>query len=271
MREQREELSRRDATFRELYSSPKARIAVAEELVAALDAAEFDTAVVVGIGWSGVELAQEANDYVLEAAAKFPGRIIPFCDMNPAWGDTALLEAERCLKAGAKGVGELHPDEQGFDITSGGIMSPLMELARKAAVPVLVHASEPVGHTYPGKGRTAPERLTAFISQYPYNAILCAHWGGGLPFYALMPEMAQVLRNVYYDTAASPFLYDSRVFRAALELVGHERILFGTDYPLIGHRRLLSQLSEAALPQEAVDAIVGGNAVRLLRLKEAGR
>ena len=44
--------------------------------------------------------------------------------------------------------------------------------------------------------------------------------------------MRQDLQNVYYDTAASPLLYDQRVYRAVADCVGAERILFGSDYPL---------------------------------------
>ena len=269
--ERREDYLARDATFGELYSSPKARMATAEELVAALDEAEVDAAVTVGIGWTDRELAARANDYLLEAAIRFPGRLVPFCVVNPAWGEDAVREVQRCVKGGARGAGELHPDSQGFDLTSGDAMSPLMEEARKSGMPVMVHSSEPVGHLYPGKGRATPERLLRFIERFPQNVIVCAHWGGGLPFYALMPEVSAALRNVYFDSAASPFLYVPKVFRVARELVGADRILFGTDYPLIRHKRLIEQVKAAGLPPQEEAAVLGGNAVRLLRLGGAKR
>lgn len=271
LRDQREEYAAQDITFGALYSSPRARIATAEELVEAMDRADVDVAVAVGIGWTSRELAACVNDYVIEAAVRFPCRIIPFCGVNPAWGEDALRELERCAQGGARGVGELHPDSQGFDVASRELMMPLMEEAREHGMPVLVHSSEPVGHLYPGKGNTTPERLLAFIRGFPKNVIVCAHWGGGLPFYTLMPEVSQLLDNVYFDSAASPFLYDPRVFRVALELVGAERILFGTDYPLIEHQRLLGQVRRAGLPSEAEKAILGGNAARLLGLREEER
>jgi len=138
-------------------------------------------------------------------------------------------------------------------------------------MPVLIHSSEPVGHVYPGKGNTTPGRLLAFIREFPLNVIVCAHWGGGLPFYALMPEVGELLENVYFDSATSPFLYAPKVFRVAVELVGAERILFGTDYPLIDHQRLLGQVRQAGLPSEVEKAVLGGNAARLLGLKEGER
>ena len=104
-------------------------------------------------------------------------------------------------------------------------------------------------HQYPGKGLTTPDKLYRFIENFQSNVIICAHWGGGLPFYALMPEVPQVLENVYFDTAASPFLYRSDVFAAVAGLVGAGKILFATDYPLIRARRLLGQVEEAHVPR----------------------
>ena len=268
LREHREEYLSQDRTFGELYANPKARMATAEELVAALDEAEVDAAVVVGIGWTDQELAVRVNDYLLESAHRFPGRIIPFCGVNPAWGDAAVQEVQRCTNGGARGIGELHPDSQGFDLTSEDVMSPLMAEAHRLGMAVMVHSSEPVGHLYAGKGRTTPERLLEFVRKFPDNAIVCAHWGGGLPFYALMPEVAGALKHVYFDCAASPFLYGQRVFRVAADMVGSDKILFGTDYPLIRHERLLGQIREVGLSQEVEETILGGNAIRLLGLEE---
>jgi predicted TIM-barrel fold metal-dependent hydrolase len=82
-----------------------------------------------------------------------------------------------------------------------------------------------------------------------------------------MPEVAAALANVYFDTAASPFLYQPRIFKLAPEAVGRQRVLFGSDYPLLGQARVLRQLREAGLPPEAEAAIAGGNAARLLGIE----
>ena len=268
-RERREELLRRDATFGDLYSSPRATLASAEELVDAMDAAGVDMAVAVGIGWADADLAREANDYLLEATSRHPGRLVGFCAVNPAWGDAALAEVERCVGAGMKGVGELHPDTQGFQLEDDETLAALMDMATRLRVPVLVHASEPVGHLYHGKGRVTPERLLRLVQGFPRATVVCAHWGGGLPFYALMPEVADALANTYFDSAASPLLYDQRVFSVAANLVGAEKLLFATDFPLVKHQRLLAQVRESGLAAEAQELVLGGNAARLLGLTEA--
>ena len=173
---------------------------------------------------------------------------------------------ERCAAAGLVGVGELHPDTQGYSIDDASVMGPLMALAKRLGMPVLTHASEPVGHSYPGKGTVTPDRLMRFIEAFPGQPVIAAHWGGGLPFYALMPEVKAALADVYFDTAASPFLYTPDVFPSATRIVGVERVLFGTDFPLIKHPRLLAQVRESGLSAEEQALITGGNAARLFGL-----
>jgi predicted TIM-barrel fold metal-dependent hydrolase len=128
----------------------------------------------------------------------------------------------------------------------------------------LSHASEPVGHQYAGKGKITPDLLYVLITTYPDITHVLAHWGGGLPFYALMPEVKEVLRTVYFDSAASPFLYVPEVYRRVGELVGADKILFGTDYPLLAQRRLIKEIDSLSLPAETREQILSGNACRLL-------
>ena len=264
--ERRCEIARRDDTFRTLFSDPASRLATADDLVSAMDGAGVDVSVVMGIGWTDRDVAREANDYVMQAMESYPGRLVGFCSVNPGWGPDAVAEADRCAARGAAGIGELHPDSQGFDLGDVETMAPLMSLARDLGLVVLTHASEPVGHRYPGKGKTTPEVLYAFARNFPGNTLVFAHWGGGLPFYTLMPEVRDALDRVYYDTAASPLLYSPGVFSAAASLGVTGRVLFGTDFPLIRHRRLLREVEEASVPDSARDAMLGGNARELLGL-----
>ena len=265
--DRRSELAARDATFAEILASPPARIADVQSLLDAMDRDGVDHAVMMGMGWSDLDVAPEANDYLIEAVSQHPRRLTAFASVNPAWGDAALDEAARCAAAGLRGIGELHPDTQAIDITDAAIMSPLMHLARSLDLPVLIHCSEPVGHLYPGKGNTTPDKVLRFIEAFPENTIICAHWGGGLPFYALMPEVGTALRNVYFDSAASPFLYQPAVYSAVANLVGADRILFASDYPLMRPERPLSEIDSARLPEEHRRQLLGENAARLLGIE----
>ena len=260
------DLLAQDATFGALFAKPGSAVAGVTGLIEAMDRDGVSRSVIMGIGWANQDLARESNDYMIESALAHGGRLSAFCSLNPAWGDAAVTELERCAQGGAGGIGELHADTQGFDITDKVRMAPVMDAARRLSLPVLVHASEPVGHQYAGKGETTPGKLYRFIENFPDNVIICAHWGGGLPFYALMPEVPEVIKNVYFDTAVSPFLYRPQVVRTVVDLIGPDKILFGPDFPLIQPKRLLRYVEEAGLEQEARDAILGGNAARLLGL-----
>ncbi|MDD5038556.1 MAG: amidohydrolase family protein [Dehalococcoidales bacterium] len=255
-----------DPAFATLYANPNSKAATADELIASMDRDGIDMAVIAIYGWTNQELCVETNDYILESIARYPERLIGFCSVLPESG-SALKEIERCVRGGVRGVGELRPDIQFTDIKNERITKPLVELMKKHKLILLTHASEPVGHTYQGKGAVTPGLLYPFITAYPDLTIVCAHWGGGLPFYALMPEVKQAMSNVYFDTAASPFLYTPRIYSQVIELVGADKILFGSDYPLIPHRRYLKEISSLDLPEETKGLILGGNAQKLLDIK----
>jgi len=264
----RAEYAAADATFADLFADPMAKMATADDLVESMDRDGIDVSVVMGIGWNDVGVARASNDYILESVARFPGRLQGFAGVNPAWGGPAVEEAERCADAGLVGVGELHPDTQGFDLGDTEVTAPLMEVVQRRRLLVTTHSSEPVGHIYPGKGTVRPEALWRFVHAYPEASVVCAHWGGGLPFYALMPEVRDGLKNVYFDTAASPFLYTPEVFETVAGLVGAERILLGSDYPLMRLTRLKTQLGGTSLSESQRKEISGGNAARLLGIGE---
>ena len=161
----------------------------------------------------------------------------------------------------------MRPDMQLFDLRDEEVVKPFVEVLRKHKLILLSHASEPVGHEYPGKGVITPEVLYPFITSFPDLTIVCAHWGGGLPFYALMPEVKQAMNNVLFDTAASPFLYSSQVYNQVIQLVGGDKILFGSDYPLLAQSRVLNEIRSLDMPEETKNLILSGNARRLLGIK----
>jgi predicted TIM-barrel fold metal-dependent hydrolase len=134
---------------------------------------------------------------------------------------------------------------------------------------LLTHCSEPVGHLYPGKGTVTPDEVIRFARVFPDVTLVCAHWGGGTIFYELMPEVARVMCNVYYDTAASIYLYDDDIFSLAARWAPG-KVLFATDYPLIPPGRLVKRLCEARMPTATRRRMLGGNAWRVLKLGEKG-
>jgi hypothetical protein len=263
--EQRDEFLSRDATFRELYSSAKARIATADELLASMDGAGIDRSVACGFAWSGVDLCRRHNDALLEAGVKSNGRIIPFCTVLPS-DKGARDELKRCAAAGARGLGELRPQSQGYNLIDSEEADLLAWAADAYDLALLFHASEPVGHPYPGKGGAPVDQLGRFIADFQGVAVIAAHWGGGLPFYALMPEVRETFARTLFDTAASSLLYSPEVYARGVELAGAEHVLFGSDFPLLPQEHALADLRAAPLDAAALALIEGENARRLLRL-----
>jgi hypothetical protein len=254
LRERREEYVKSDPCFSLLYAQPKARVATAEELIASMDEAEIDVSVVLNAGWVGHDLCVKTNDYILDSVARYPTRLVGFCAIQPRAGDAAIAEIERCAQAGAKGVGELRSDVQGFNLADRTAMEPVVDALLRHDLILLTHSSEPVGHEYPGKGSITPDILCSFIMAFPKLKIVCAHWGGGLPFYALMPEVARALGKAFFEEAS--------------RIIGSNKILFGTDYPLVHQRIVSAQVQSAQLPQKDKARILGANAQKLLYCDE---
>jgi predicted TIM-barrel fold metal-dependent hydrolase len=263
VKENRSYYLKRDPCFAALYSDDKAKLVTAEELIASMDQAGIDRSVVLNIGWASPELCRWSNDYIMESIKRYPQRLIGFGSIQPRDSE-AVAELERCSQGGMRGIGEMRSDIQGFDLGDRSTMGPIAEVAQRHRLIILTHASEPVGHSYPGKGTITPEVLYQFIANFPDLRIVLAHWGGGLPFYALMPEVAEALRNVHFDTAASPLLYYDPVCQHVAQLVGADKILFGSDYPLLAQERAIKWITSLDLPQEVKNKILGGNAEELL-------
>lgn len=264
VKDHREHWIRKDPCFSKLYLNPKAVIAAADDLVQSMDEAGIDSSVALGIGWKNRDLCLGHNDYMIESHHKYGKKIIPFCSVQPMEGDSSYYEIERCVKAGIAGIGELRPDLQGLLDKDISVWNPVMEAARKWDLPVLIHSSEPVGHSYAGKGEVSLQYLYRLLCAFADIKIVLAHWGGGMIFYSLMPEMTKTLMNTYFDTAATSFLYRPEIFTTAFKLAGKEKVLFGSDYPLISHSRAIKYLYSLNLQSDELEAITEDNASALL-------
>ncbi len=259
----------RDSWFDQCYNHPKAKIVPVESLLEALDTAGIERAVVTGFAFADGGLCAASNDYLIEAVQRFPNRLVGLAAVQPHDGLKAVYEAERCFAAGLSGLGELLPDGQAFNPADAAIIAPLAEILEAQDRPLMLHSSEPVGHSYPGKGQTWPQQIMGLAHNFPNLKIIAAHWGGGLPFYELMPEVKAALQNVFYDTAATSYLYDFKIFRAVADICGPDKILFASDYPLLKPGRLMGRVAaEGGLSAAELELVLGRNAARLLGLNE---
>ena len=263
----RNELLQDEPAFREVYADADAALASADDLLALVDASELDAAVICNFAWTDLDRIRETNDYILNAARDSGGRLIPFCMVQPGAGEEHVRgEMQRVALRGARGIGELRPEQQGYSLVRGRAAALLAWGSMAYDLQLLIHVSEPVGHRYPGKPGAPMAEFAQFLNHHPEAQVIGAHWAGGLPFFALMPEVAGDLDRVHVDTAATGHLYDDDVFRVVGKLLGFDQILFASDYPLLDPAAEIARVRAIGLDPEAEAGILGGNLQRLLHL-----
>ena len=250
--------------FKLLYDSPKARICTIDDLIASMNTFQVDMSIICGFPWRTPELTKQNNDIVIEAVRKYPNRIKGLACFDAAW-DGAADETRRGIDAGLCGAGELAFYLSGIDTTALTALDPVMAVLRDMGnLPCMIHTNEPVGHYYPGKTPITLEQIYTLAKAFPDNKIILAHWGGGILFYNIMKkETKTVLKNIWYDTAASPFLYDSQIYDIAVDAGVADKVLFGTDFPLLAPDRYFKDIDNSNITPLQKEQILGKNAALL--------
>lgn len=249
--------------FAGIYSDPKAPLVDAQGLIRAMDADAVDISWALGFPWVRAENARMHNDYLAQAQTESSGRLRGLACVHPP-ADWAQAEAERALGLGLSGLGELAFYDSDLDLDA---LAPLCALCAEADAPLLLHTNEPVGHKYPGKAPMTLAALYALVRRHPETKLVLAHMAGGLFFYSLLKkEVSQALRNVWIDTAAAPFLYQPRAYGLAVELLGADKVLLGSDYPLLPVSRYQREMQDprAGLGDGALEMVMGRAALELI-------
>ena len=259
--EQRERFLDGEPAFAAIYQDPKAHMVTAEGLIQAMDQGGVDVSWALGFPWVKEENSRLHNDYLAKAVKESNNRLRGLaCVHAPAgW---AYGEADRALSLGLSGLGELAFYDSDLDVEA---LTPLCRLAAEAGKPLLLHTNEPVGHKYPGKSPMTLASLYALIRQNPKTRLVLAHMGGGIFFYAsLKKEVGQALANVWLDIAAAPFLYRPGAYKMAVDLMGPDKLLLGSDYPLLPVSRYQKELAQAGLSPEQLDRIMSLSAAKVI-------
>jgi predicted TIM-barrel fold metal-dependent hydrolase len=264
-----EKYAEKEPYFSMISQSKVNKFATAENVIAILEKDSFDKAVIFGFAFNDLGLCRYVNDYTAEKVKQFPEKLIGFAVVpsgGEQHGNETAKEIERCYNNGLKGIGELFPAGQGIDLVNEKETAALTDACKELGLPLLLHTNETVGHDYPGKTDIPMQHLEKFILNNPELKIILAHWGGGILFYETMKEIKKSFSNVWYDTAITPYLYDERIYRAAKALGLCEKILFGSDFPILPPSRYLKGLETSGLGEEDKNLILGGNAQKLLAL-----
>ncbi len=251
-----------DPGFKLLYSSEKSAVTDHAGLAEYILTEKLHGAAAMSFPWSGEKHCMRQN----ECMASIPGggNIFPF-GMIPLSGSGSVRHyAEELKSFGLYGIGEIAFYTGGMNDLSKIFLREVLEAAADLSLPVCLHLNEPVGHSYPGKYEPSLAAVYELLKSVPEATVILSHWGGGLCFYELMPEVNEVLKNVFYDTAATPYLYRSGIYSTAVKITGADRIVFGSDFPLLGIGRYKGSIEQEIGTMEDRNKILGENAKRIL-------
>lgn len=191
-----------------------------------MDDAGIEKSIILGWYWEKPETCTENLEWQVEWIKSHPDRLIAYAPFNANAGQEALAMLERAFDAGISGIGELNPPAQAYTYENETLAQAL-ELAAQYGKAVNFHVTDPTSRDYPGKIETPFESLFAIAQRHPKTTFVFAHLAGMMN----LPLFRQ-LDNVYIDTAAAPLLYSEKIYQQAIDQIGADRILFGTDYPL---------------------------------------
>ncbi len=185
-----------------------------------------------GLGFRSHLTIRDYNDYVAAIVRDHPDRIIGFAGIDPRRGKEAVVELERCIEMGLKGLKlwtltGFYPDDENY--------YPLYEKAAELKIPMLVHTGMGPPGTYMKFNR--PMYVDKVAVDFPQISIILAHIGD--PW--IDEAVALVIKNpnVYVDISAwepsvkfAPFVLCQTLTKIKMACGGLHKVLFGTDWPL---------------------------------------
>ncbi len=209
------------------------------------------------------------NEEIAEAAAANPDVLIPFASVDPGKGARAVEEAKRLIRDYDFRGFKLHPNVQAF-FPNDPAVYPLYEVIAEAGLPVLFHTGHSgIGTGLPGGGGirlkySNPMHVDDVAVDFPELTIVLAH--PSFPWQDEAISVALHKRQVYIDLSGwSPKYFPPILIQYANTLL-RDRVLFGSDYPLITPERWLADFEQAGFKDEVRPLILKDNAARLLGL-----
>src|SRR3954447_11384686 len=214
------------------------------------------------------------NEEIAEIAAANPDVLIPFASIDPAKGRAGAREARRLVdEHGVRGF-KFHPNLQEF-FPNDRHAYPLYEVIEEAGVPALFHTGHSgIGSGLPGGGGirlkySNPMYVDDVAVDFPHLKIILAH-----PSFPWQDEALSVATHkpgVHIDLSGwSPKYFPPQLVQYANTLL-KDKVLFGSDYPLLSPDRWLADFAKLPIKDEVRPKILKENAARLLGLTDTGR
>jgi len=246
------------------WASPK-------ELLENMDEARVEKAVLLGWYWEHHETCKLHNRFYSELINQHSDRLLAFATIQPSCEKDCLSELNWARQNGFLGIGEIHPQAQGFSLKDDSWLT-VMDHIVGWNFPVNFHVTDPDSKPHPGRIDTPLEDYVSLAKDWPDQTIILSHLGGLLPMRPNFYEQAISLKRLYYDCAAIPLLYSKDTLREFAKLVDRDHILFGSDYPLRvipKHQKKpdfspsIQFVRESGLTEEQLNYVLSENAKRL--------
>lgn len=270
-----------------------------DDRVAAMDASGIDMQV-LSSPETRLDRVRETNDYLHDAAQRYPGRFAGFATLPWTDAGAAVTEFRRCVDSfGFVGAFVTNRVEDQF--LDAERFDPILKAATEFDVPINIHPGLPPevvrNASYGGLSPMVSAIFSSFgygwhvdtgihalhlilsgvFDRYPTLQIILGHWGELIPYYLprledRMPPRVTGLNRRITDYFISNFhispsgIFDYRPLQLCIEMIGVERILYAVDYPIMGLEGARPFLENAPIPEADKEKIAHGNVERLLRL-----
>jgi predicted TIM-barrel fold metal-dependent hydrolase len=206
---------------------------------------------------------------LIEQAADHADVLIPFASVDPRLGAAAVdLARDFVTNHGARGF-KFHPTVQGFD-PSADDYRPLWAAISELGVPAIVHTGQTgIGAGIPGGAGlrlrySNPMLLDDVLAEFPELTLILAH--PSVPWQDEAISIATHKANAFIDLSGwSPKYFPPQLVRAADSFL-QDKVLFGSDFPLLTPERWLRDFAELELKDAVRPKILKDNAVRVLGL-----
>lgn len=235
------------------------------DFIARMDGLGIDKALICAIiTWSyrgQHPIEQTTVAEVVEVSDLYPDRLFGLYGVNPMTAMAGVAELERAVKEHRfKGV-HIHP--HGFDMAPDhAYYFPFYAKCQELGVPVVVS----MGHTLDimpiENGR--PARLDRAAIYFPDLAFVLTHTGW--PWVEEAIAMAWKHPNVFLGTSAYAPKYWKPEMVKFINSHGQDKVMWGTDFPLIDHAESLEQIDALGLRETSKAKLLHDNAARVFGL-----
>lgn len=194
------------------------------------------------------------NDTALFLRDYYKGAYIPGFHVHPDYPDESVKEIDRMKKEGVNLIGELVPYMDDYEF-KGSAFHDIIDYAEKRDMLISVHSEA-----------AYDDDMDELVKKHPNAKIIAAHPG----------ELGKFLRHVarsklsdnYYLDLSGTGIFRYGLLRHAIDAMGLERIIFGSDYPTCNPAVFVGGVrDDELLTEKEKQAVLAGNAARLLRLK----